>query len=101
MVAVRERAVIVDLTGLKFIDSSGVAAPVLVRAQAWRAAGDLSLAAPQDQVMRLLALTRVNDVFSFHASPEQVAGIAGRLPGAGQARATSPGRAHRDRKSVV
>jgi anti-sigma B factor antagonist len=77
-VVIRERAVIVDLAGLEFIDSSGVAALVLVRAQARRTGGDLLLAAPQDQVMRLLTLTRLLDVFSVHASVEQAADCAGR-----------------------
>jgi anti-sigma B factor antagonist len=76
-VAGRDRAVIVDLAGLEFIDSSGVAALVLVRAQARRAGGDLLLAAPQDQVTRVLTLTRLIDVFSVHASVEQAADSAG------------------------
>jgi anti-sigma B factor antagonist len=70
-VAGGDRAVIVDLAGLEFIDSSGVAALVLVRAQARRAGGDLLLAAPRDQVTRVLTLTRLIDVFSVHASVEQ------------------------------
>jgi anti-sigma B factor antagonist len=77
-VAGRDRAVIVDLAGLEFIDSSGVAALVLVRAQARRAGGDLLLAAPQDQVTRVLTLTRLIDVFSVHASVEQAADSSGR-----------------------
>jgi anti-sigma B factor antagonist len=77
-VAARDRAVIVDLAGLEFIDSSGVAALVLVRAQARRAGGDLLVAAPQDQVTRVLTLTRLIDVFSVHASVEQAADSAGR-----------------------
>jgi anti-sigma B factor antagonist len=73
-----DRAVIVDLAGLEFIDSSGIAALVLVRAQARRAGGDLLLAAPRDQVTRVLTLTRLIDVFSVHASVGQahLAGIA-------------------------
>jgi anti-sigma B factor antagonist len=77
-VAARELAVIVDLAGLEFIDSSGVAALVLVRKQARRAGGDLLLAAPQDQVLRILAVTRLAGVFSVHASVEQAASSARR-----------------------
>jgi anti-sigma B factor antagonist len=77
-VAARDRAVIVDLAGLEFIDSSGVAALVLVRAQARRSGGDLLFAAPRDQVTRILTLTRLIDVFSVHASVEQAADSAGR-----------------------
>ena len=77
-VAGRGPAIIVDLGGLEFIDSSGVAALVLVRKQARRAGGDLLLAAPQQQVLRFLTITRLVDVFSVHASVEQAAGSAGR-----------------------
>jgi anti-sigma B factor antagonist len=77
-VAVHGRAIIVDLAGLEFIDSSGLAALVLARKQARQAGGDLLLAAPQDQVLRVLAVTRLIEVFSVHASVEQAAGSAGR-----------------------
>jgi anti-sigma B factor antagonist len=75
-VAVREREIIVDLAGLEFIDSSGVAALVRVRKQARHAGGDLLLAAPSLQVLRLLALTRLIDVFCVYASVELAADAA-------------------------
>jgi anti-sigma B factor antagonist len=77
-VAGRERAVIVDLAGLEFIDSSGLAALVFARKQARHAEGDLLLAAPQQQVLRVLTITRLVDVFSVHASVDEAAGLAGR-----------------------
>jgi anti-sigma B factor antagonist len=77
-VAGRDRAVIVDLAGLEFIDSSGVAALVVVRAQARRAGSDLLLAAPQDQVTRALKLTRLLDDFFVHSGVEQAAESARR-----------------------
>ena len=79
-VAARAPALIVELAGLEFIDSSGLAALVLARKQARQAGGDLLLAAPQDQVLRVLAVTRLAGVFSVHASVEQAAGSAGRSP---------------------
>ena len=79
VVAARERDIIVDLTGLEFIDSSGLAALVRVRRQARHAGGDLLLAAPQRQVLRLLTLTRLIDVFSVHASVDEAASDAGQL----------------------
>ena len=72
-VAARERDIILDLTGLEFIDSSGLAALVRVREQARHAGGDILLAAPQRQVLRLLALTRLTDAFSIHASVSEAA----------------------------
>jgi anti-sigma B factor antagonist len=78
VVAARERDMIVDLAGLEFIDSSGLAALARVRKQARHAGGDLLLAAPQGQVLRLLSLTRLIDVFSVHASVDEAAGDSGR-----------------------
>jgi anti-sigma B factor antagonist len=76
--AAREPEIIVDLAGLEFIDSSGVAALARGRKLARHAGGDLLLAAPQRQVLRVLTLTRLIDVFPVHASVEEAAGSAGR-----------------------
>jgi len=77
-VAARAPEIIVDLAGLEFIDYSGVAALVLARVQARRAGGDLLLAAPRDQVLRVLAVIRLAEVFSVHASVHEAAGSTGR-----------------------
>ena len=79
-VAARQRDIIIDLAGLEFIDSSGVAALVRGRKQARYAGGELLLAAPQQQVLRVLTLTRLIDVFPVHASVAEAAGSAGRSP---------------------
>ena len=78
-VAVRDPWIIVDLAGLAFIDSSGVAALVRGRRQAWQAGGDLVLAAPQRTVLRVLAVTRLTDAFCVYATVEEAAGVEGRL----------------------
>ena len=78
-VAAREPQIIVDLAGLEFIDSSGVAALARGRRQARQAGGDLVLAAPQPKVMRVLAVTRLIDAFSVYATVEEVPGGAGQL----------------------
>jgi anti-sigma B factor antagonist len=77
-VAAGTRELIVDLAGLEFIDCSGLTALLLARKQARKAGGDLLLAAPQDQVLRILAATRLTGVFSVHASVGQAIGSAGR-----------------------
>jgi anti-sigma B factor antagonist len=77
-VAARERYIIIDLAGLEFIDSSGVAALVRGRRQARDAGGELLLAAPQQQVLRILTLTRLIDVFPVHATVAEAAGQPGR-----------------------
>src|SRR5580704_14342286 len=79
-VAARERDIIIDLAGLEFIDSSGVAALVRGRRQARDAGGELLLAAPQQQVLRILTITRLIDVFPVHASVAEAACSAGRSP---------------------
>ncbi len=78
-VAARTPEIIVDLAGLDFIDSSGLAALVLARVQARQAGGDLLLAAPHDQVLRVLGVIRLAEVFSVHASVEQAAGRSRRV----------------------
>jgi anti-sigma B factor antagonist len=77
-VAARNLAIIVDLAGLDFIDSSGVAALARGRKHARHAGGDLVLAAPQQQVLRVLTLTRLIEVFLVHASVAEAADSAGR-----------------------
>lgn len=79
-VAARERAVIVDLAGLAFMDSSGVAALVHGRKQARVAGGELLLAAPQPQVLRLLTLTRLIDVFRVCPSVDEAARSVSHFP---------------------
>ena len=72
--------IIVDLAALEFIDSSGVAALAYGRRQARRAGSDLMLAAPQPQVRKILAITRLADAFCIHASVAEAAGSAGSSP---------------------
>jgi len=64
-------SIIVDLAGLNFIDSCGLG--VLVRVLRWtrESGGDLSLAAPQQQVRRVLEITGLIDVFSVYPSVQQ------------------------------
>jgi anti-sigma B factor antagonist len=55
-VAALKLRIIVDLSGLEFIDAAGVAALSRGREQARNAGGDLLLVGPQRQVQRVLAL---------------------------------------------
>ena len=71
------RLAVIDLSGLRFIDASGVAALVRGRKQARDAGGDLLLAAPRHQVLRVLTLTRLIGVFPVHASAVEAARSAG------------------------
>jgi anti-sigma B factor antagonist len=75
--AAREPEIIVDLAALEFIDSSGVAALARGRRQARRAGGDLILAAPRRNVVRVLALIHLVEAFSIYTTVEAAAGEAG------------------------
>jgi anti-sigma B factor antagonist len=77
-VAARNLEIIVDLAALDFIDSSGVAALARGRKHARHAGRDLVLAAPQQQVLRVLTLTRLAEVFHVHASVSEAAASARR-----------------------
>jgi anti-sigma B factor antagonist len=86
----RQPAIVVDLTGLEFIDCSGVEALARGRRQARQAGGDLVLAVPQPQVMRLLTSTALAHDFSVHATVEEaVSSIATALGLAGTQRCVS------------
>jgi anti-sigma B factor antagonist len=71
--------IIVDLAGLEFIDSSGVAALARGRRRATQAGGYLVLAAPQRQVRRVIAIPRLTEAFSVYATVEEAAGATGHL----------------------
>jgi anti-sigma B factor antagonist len=89
-IAARDRQIIVDLEDLEFIDSSGLAALVRARKHARHAGGDLLLAAPQQQVLRVLVLTRLLDAFPVHACVEEALGSVGRWRPAAARAAVAP-----------
>ena len=85
-VAAREPGIIVvDLVGLEFLDSCGVAALAHGRRQTRQAGGDLILAAPQRKVMRVLAVVRLPEAFSVYATVEEASRPGEALPGKGHA----------------
>ena len=88
--AARDRVLIVDLAGLDFIDSTGIAALARARAHARQAGGDLLLAAPQRRVQRILEITWLTDGFGVHAC---AAGHAAPAPARGTAR-SAPSELH-------
>jgi anti-sigma B factor antagonist len=74
--AAREPRIIVDLSGLEFIDASGVAALSRVRRHARDAGGDVLLAAPQRMVRRVLSIIWEGDGLAVHASVAETAASA-------------------------
>jgi anti-sigma B factor antagonist len=92
-------SVIVDLTGLEGIETSGLS--VLLRIRKWtrQSGGDLPLAAPQQPVRRVLEATGLIDVFSIYPSVEEAASNLtkpGPGPGAVVGRAAAASCRHRD-----
>jgi anti-sigma B factor antagonist len=64
-------SVTVDLAGLEFIDCCGLGVLVRVLKGARQSGGDIVLAAPQQQVRRVLEITGLTDVFLVLPSAEQ------------------------------
>jgi anti-sigma B factor antagonist len=71
--------IIVDLARLDFIDCSGVAALQCGRGKAHQAGGDLVLAAPHRNVMRILDVIRLSEAFFVYATVEEAAREAGQI----------------------
>ena len=78
--AARDRLIIVDLSGLEFIDVAGIAALARGRRQARNAGGGLLLTAPQPQVQRVLSLIWVAESPGAQASMAVAAASAGSSP---------------------
>ncbi|MGW0605840.1 STAS domain-containing protein [Streptomyces sp. NPDC002644] len=60
--------VILDLTGVTFCDSSGLNTLLRLRRHAQDTGGQLVLAAPPPQMLRLLTLTGTDSIFPLHSS---------------------------------
>ncbi|GAB7188907.1 STAS domain-containing protein [Kitasatospora sp. Ki12] len=71
LVARRPRAVVIDLSGVGFCDSSGLNLLLKTRLAAGEEGVALHLAAVSATVMRVLELTGAQAVFSLHASVEE------------------------------
>jgi anti-sigma B factor antagonist len=71
----REPLVIVDLTGLSFIDASGVAALARGRDYTRGGGGELLLSGPREQVRKMLAIVFPDGDFFVSPSPAQPPGV--------------------------
>jgi anti-sigma B factor antagonist len=67
LVAEGRRRFVIDLNGVNFIDSAGLATLVHFFKRVRNSTGDVCLAALQPPVRRILELTRLDRVFDFHA----------------------------------
>lgn len=64
------RRLVVDLAETEFIDSSGLGALISGLKAARQAGGDLRIAAPTEQVRRVLKLTKLDKVLTAYGSAE-------------------------------
>jgi len=62
----RQQDVLVDLSAVTYIDSSGIASLVEALQWATRRGSDLSLVAVSPQALRVFELARLDKVFSIH-----------------------------------
>jgi anti-sigma B factor antagonist len=78
---------VVDLTRTRFCDTAGLHALVAARKRAQAEGGDLLLVSPGTAVLRIFAITGLDQVFPSFTSLEealtQIPGVAGGQPGPG------------------
>jgi len=60
--------IVLELTGLEYVDSSGLGTFVRLMKEARAAGGDVRLVGPTDEVKKVLELTRLSRVFDIRAS---------------------------------
>jgi anti-sigma B factor antagonist len=65
--------IVVDLSAVTFIDSSGLGALIGGLKQARQSDGDLRIAAPTEQVLTVLGLTNLDRVLRPHQSVDEAA----------------------------
>jgi anti-sigma B factor antagonist len=69
--------VVVDLSDVAFLDSTGLGALVEARTATSDAGGSLSLVCSQERILKLFTITGLDSVFSIHSSvDEAVASLA-------------------------
>jgi anti-sigma B factor antagonist len=73
--------IVVDLTQLEFLDSTGLGALIGAHKRAAEHGGSVRLVAHEGQILRLLRITGLLDVFSVYPSVEAALGDDTRLVG--------------------
>ena len=81
-------SVVVDLSDVGFLDSTGLGALVEARAATTEAGGSLPLVCSHERILKLFTITGLDGVFSIHPTVDASNGVRLRL--------TAPGRAARD-----
>lgn len=69
---------VVDLSEVAFLDSTGLGALVEARAAAAEAGGALPIVCTQERILKLFTITGLDGVFAIHPSvDEAIAGLSG------------------------
>lgn len=66
-----------DLAGVEFIDSSGLAALISGQKKAVEASGSLVLVSPTEPVKRALSVTGLDKIFKIYGSLDEAAPVSG------------------------
>lgn len=69
------RWVAIDMSGVDFVDSSGLSALIWARQESLRLEGELVVVAPSARMLRLLEITHVRDIFPIYESLDAVPAI--------------------------
>ena len=70
-VAAGRPRIVIDLSGIEFMDSSGLGALVGCLKTARQAGGDLRIARPSSQVQMVLQLSNLDRILTSYATPEE------------------------------
>jgi anti-sigma B factor antagonist len=68
LIATGRRSVVVDLTGLSFLDSTGLGVLVAARNEAERAGAALRLVCTSERMLKLFRITGLDAVFEIYAT---------------------------------
>lgn len=90
MVAQGQRRLVIDLSGVGFLDSTGLGVMVGVLKRVREVGGDLVLVGPQRPVRRVLAVTGLDKIFAVYTDVDEVVGPGTHrgVPNVGDATAT-------------
>ncbi|WP_375483155.1 STAS domain-containing protein [uncultured Jatrophihabitans sp.] len=73
LIARRAGLVVIDLSQVSFLDSSGLKVLDEMQQRAADADGRIALVCPQQRIVRLLEITGLTDRFAIHSTPEGAA----------------------------
>jgi len=68
-----KKVLVLNLTGVSYIDSGGLGVLVGLLTTARAGGGDLKLASPNERSREVLAITHLTEVFEIHPSAEKAA----------------------------